>query len=116
MARVLIIEDEVLVALYLRSLLEELGFDDIEIASSRSGALRAASSLRPDLVIADVNLGGDSDGLMAAREIAETQDAAIIFVTGSGDLVREQAFENIVALIDKPLNPHDFKAAVCASL
>ena len=116
MTRVLVVEDEMLVALYLRSLLEELGCDRVEVACDRAGALMAAERLVPQLVIADVNLGGGSDGLQAARQIAERYDAAIIFVTGNGDVVRQQFFDKVVALLEKPLNPQAFKAAVSATL
>ena len=118
MTRVLVVEDEMLVALYLRSLLEEVGCDEVEVAHDRIGALKAAERLVPQLVIADVNLGGGGgdDGLEAARAIAERYDAAIIFVTGNGDLVRQQLFDKVVALIEKPLNPQAFKSAVSATL
>lgn len=105
-----------LVALYLRSLLEELGCGKVEVATDRASALLAAERIVPELVIADVNLGGGSDGLEAARQIADRYDAAIIFVTGNGDVVRQQLFDKVVALIEKPLNPQAFKAAVSARL
>lgn len=116
MTRVLVVEDEILVALYLRSLLEEVGCTQVEVAHDRIGALEVAERLVPQLVIADVNLGGGGDGLEAARAIAERYGAAIIFVTGNGDLVRQQFFDKVVALIEKPLNPQIFKSAVSATL
>jgi len=111
--RVLIIEDEALTALYLASLLEEIGAGQIGVAHSEAEAYRLAGELRPTLIVADVNLGHGGSGLRAARRLVEQEGGIpVIFVTGNRQQIERELFDDVVALIDKPLNPMALRAAV----
>jgi CheY-like chemotaxis protein len=114
--RVLIIEDEALTALYLASLLEEMGCDEVAVARSEAEAYRLARDLHPTLIVADVNLGRGGSGLRAARNLAEDEEIPVIFVTGNRDQIESNLFDEVVALIDKPLNPMALRAAVAQHL
>lgn len=114
--RVLIIEDEALTALYLASLLEEMGCGAVAVAHSEDEAYRVAENLQPTLIVADVNLGKGGSGLRAARSLAEDDEIPVIFVTGNREQIETNLFNGVVALIDKPLNPVALRAAVAQHL
>ena len=83
--RVLIAEDEVFTALELQFHLEQLGYEVVDLVSSGEQAVERAVELRPDLLMMDVRLEGDIDGIDAFREIREEHDAPVIFLTAFGD-------------------------------
>jgi len=110
--RVLIIEDEALTALYLASLLEEIGCSRVAVAHSEAEAYRVAGDLQPTLIVADVNLGHGGSGLRAARNLTAGNEVPVIFVTGNRQQIESDLFDCVVALIDKPLNPLALRAVV----
>lgn len=87
--RVLIVEDEVLIAMNLESMIEDSGLEVCAIASTGAEAVTFAKALHPDVVLMDVSLIGGMDGIEAARQIREAIDARIVFVTayGSGEVL-----------------------------
>jgi DNA-binding NarL/FixJ family response regulator len=83
--RVLIVEDDPLVALDLMSLLERSGFQVLGVAESGEQALVLARVRPVDVVVMDVDLhegGGRLDGVQTAALIIETSTASVVFVTG----------------------------------
>lgn len=104
--RVLIVEDEMIVAMSLESLVEDFGFEVCAMAATGAEAVTFAKALRPDLILMDVNLIGDMDGVEAARQVRETMDARIVFVTayGSGEVVeRIQSTIPHAVVVSKPV-------------
>jgi DNA-binding NarL/FixJ family response regulator len=101
-ARVLIVEDEVIVAEDLRRSLSASGYDVIGHAINGREAIHVARHLRPDVILMDVVLDGSTNGIQAARSIQQIIDTSIIYVTGQSsetlltDAVRSGAFGYIV--------------------
>ena len=83
--RILVVDDEVFTRLYFRDLLSELGHMVVEIAESASSAVAAARRHRPDLVLMDVRLPGERDGIDAAAEIRSRLGIPSIFLTAHTD-------------------------------
>ena len=83
--RALIVEDETLIALGLEAHLRELGFQTCDLAADGHQALSRAKSNPPNVVLMDVNLEGNREGIEAARRLRETRDVPIVFVTGCTD-------------------------------
>jgi len=83
--RALIVEDEPLVAIGLEADMHELGFDICDLAADGHEAFSAAKSNRPALVLMDVNLEGDREGIEVAKRLREECDVPIVFVTGYVD-------------------------------
>jgi PAS domain S-box-containing protein len=81
MKRILIVEDEALVAISIRKKLEKNGYEVIDISTSGEEALRACNGQRPDLVLMDIKLKGDMDGIEAAERIREMHDLPVIYLT-----------------------------------
>lgn len=84
-ARVLVVEDENIVALDIQSRLEDLGYDVPATASSGEEALEKAEAVRPDLVLMDITLRGEMDGIEASRRIRRDLNIPCVFLTAHGD-------------------------------
>ena len=84
-AGILLVEDENIVALDLRMRLTKLGYSVLGMAASGEEAVAKATSLAPDLVLMDINLKGDMDGIGAAEQIKARLDIPVIFVTAYAD-------------------------------
>lgn len=78
---ILVVEDEVLVARDIQSRLVRMGYNVVDIASKGSEAIEKALSLRPDLILMDIHLKDEIDGVQAAIAIRESYDVPIIFCT-----------------------------------
>ena len=89
-ASVFIVEDEGLIALDLETSLERDGFDVRGIADSADEALEAIANTLPDLVLMDIRIKGERDGIWTANEIRRRFDIPVVFVTAHGD---EQTLE-----------------------
>ena len=79
---VLIIEDEQIVASDIARIVEEMGHRVAGLASHQVEAVALAEQLKPGLVLADIRLEGDGDGIAAAQGILESFSVPIVFVTG----------------------------------
>src|SRR4051812_3201607 len=101
--RILIVEDFPIVALGMKSMLEDLGVEVVEIATSGSDAVMAADRHRPDLVFMDIDLGEGMDGIEAAIAIRDAFGIPTAFLTGySTSVVKERAAAaDPVATLDK---------------
>jgi DNA-binding response OmpR family regulator len=83
--RALIVEDETLIAEELRERLSSLGFSVIAAVSSAEEGVAIAIAERPELVLMDIRLRGEKDGVQAAREIREQIDVPIVYLTAYSD-------------------------------
>ena len=83
--RILVVEDEVLIAEYLAKSLRQLGYEPLLRATSAEQAIRMADELDPDLVLMDIVLEGDVDGIEAAECIYSRHAIPIVYLTGYGD-------------------------------
>src|SRR5215470_7974166 len=83
--RALIIEDEALIAEELRERLSQLGFTVVAAVGSGEEGVEIATRERPDLVLMDIRLSGQKDGVQAAKEIREQVDVPIVYLTAHSD-------------------------------
>ena len=83
--RILIVEDEVITGMDLQESLEGLGYQVVGIAHSCRPAVEMAESERPDLVLMDIMLKGEGDGIEAAALIREQLDIPVVFLTAYSD-------------------------------
>jgi two-component system, response regulator PdtaR len=79
--RVLLVEDEILTALDIEYLVQQLGYEVCGIAASAPEAVQAADELRPDLVLMDIRLARGTDGIQAAGEIRTRFDIASLYLS-----------------------------------
>ena len=113
-AKILVVEDEVIVARTIANQLTQLGYTVVGRASSGVDAIQKANSMRPDLVLMDVVLKGEMDGIMAASQICSQQDIPIVFLTAYADENTLQRAKNTLPLgyIVKPFSPGELRVAV----
>src|SRR5262245_21153390 len=85
LAQILVVEDERIVARGIQSELEQMGYEVSDLAASGEEAIEKASRLHPDLVLMDIVLRGDMDGIEAARRIRERLDIPVVFLSAYED-------------------------------
>ena len=115
--RVMIVEDELFVAMHLEAVLEEIGYDVTGIASNGESALKEFSSHRPDIVLMDINLGAGMDGVTAAQQLRGYGDVQIIFVSAYNDGATKARIEAALpgsCVLSKPVTPGSLKRAIDA--
>lgn len=84
-ARILVVEDEAIVAMDLSHHLNALGYDVVGVASTGEQAVELATDLQPDLVLMDIILKGELDGVEAARRIRAARPIPIVYLTAYAD-------------------------------
>ena len=84
--RILIVENEGLVGCDMATQLGNLGYDYVGTVTSGEEALKAVEELRPDLVLMDVHLDGELDGIDTAKRLKRVSAAAVVYVTACADL------------------------------
>ena len=85
MAKILVVEDEGIVAMDIKNRLMRLGYDVPSIALAGEEAVEKAAKICPDLVLMDIMLKGEMDGIEAARQIHERLDIPIVYLTAFSD-------------------------------
>jgi two-component system, response regulator PdtaR len=111
--RVLLAEDEALIRLDLKEMLEEEGYEVVGEAGDGENAVRLAEQLRPDLIILDVKMPG-MDGITAAERIAEGRIAPVVILTAFSqrDLVERARDAGAMAYLVKPFQKRDLLPAI----
>ncbi|HJR44078.1 MAG TPA: response regulator [Actinomycetota bacterium] len=115
--KVLIAEDEAIIRLDLKEMLEEEGLAVVGEASDGEAALRLAAEKAPDLVIMDIKMPG-MDGLAAAEKLSETGATAILILTAFSqkDLVQRAAEAGAMGYLVKPFQKSDLMPAIEVAL
>lgn len=113
-AKILVVEDEVIVARTIANQLTQLGYTVVGTASSGAAAIDKANSTQPDLVLMDVMLKGEMDGITAAIQICTQRDIPIVFLTAYADEDTLQRAKNTLPLgyIVKPFSAPELRVAV----
>ena len=111
--RVLIAEDEALIRLDLKEMLEEEGYTVVAEVGDGQQAVDQAEELRPDLVILDIQMPV-LDGLSAAEQIAKARTAPVIVLTAFSqrELVERARDAGAMAYLVKPFNKNDLVPAI----
>jgi CheY-like chemotaxis protein len=115
-SRVLIIEDEPIIAMDLENLLTELGHKVVATAATREEAVAKAHAERPGLVLADINLGEGGSGIDAVADILSSFDIPVIFVTAYPERLLTGERPEPTYLIAKPFLPETVQATVGQAL
>jgi PAS domain S-box-containing protein len=112
--RVLIVEDEKIVALDLRAILSSVGFTVVGEAATGRNAVTAAKELLPDIILMDITLKGTMDGFDAARLISEHHDIPIVFLTAHSDekTLERARHSEAFGYILKPFDERDVRTTV----
>ena len=107
--KVLIVEDEGVVALSLQAALTKMGYTVVGIAVTGSEALGLAEQHRPDVILMDIHIRGDIDGIQTTERLNETTDIPVIFLTAYADdeTVKRAIRTRSHSYLVKPYNPRE---------
>jgi len=110
--KILIVEDEILIAEYILELLHHELFENVIMAHSAADATRAMSDYDPDIILMDINLNGVNAGIELAKQ--KNYNASVIYLTGQydNDLVSKAFKTNPASYLTKPIKKNDLIAAI----
>ena len=116
-SRVLIVEDEFLIALDLEAAMTGLGFEICGLAPNGDEARSLAMDHQPDVALVDVYLGGAREGIETARWLRDVCDASVVFVTAHTDAATVERIKEVVPgspILSKPVYREHLAKAVAA--
>jgi PAS domain S-box-containing protein len=116
--KILIVEDEGLEALDMQRRLKSLGYATADMVFSGEEAVTKAAEIRPDLVLMDIMLNGEIDGIAAAEQIRASLDIPIIYVTAyaDDDTLKRAKITHPYAYILKPFRDREIHVAIDMAL
>lgn len=103
--KVLIVEDEILIAMETELIVEDLGHVPVGIAATSKEALALADAEKPDVALVDVNLADGPTGPMVGEQLAD-RGIAVVFITANPRIL-ERRIQNAIGVVDKPLADQD---------
>ena len=112
--KILIIEDESIIAIHIKNSIEKLGHEAIDIVSSSDDALKLASKQEIDIVLCDINIDGCIDGIDTAKILHSTYNIPIIFLTAYKDIdtLKRASEIEFVGYIVKPFKNDELEAMI----
>lgn len=116
--KVLVVEDEIIVARDVQKRLENLGYDIVGIAATADEAISLAKDKAPDMILMDIMLKGDKDGIYAAEIIRSTCNIPIIFLTANSDkgTIERAKRTNAYGYLLKPFDDRELSTTIEMSL
>ena len=115
-ARVLIIEDEAVIALDIAGIVGDMGHRVVGVASRSDQAVALARSERPNLILADIQLEDGSTGIQAVERILHGADVPVIFVTAFPERLLTGERVEPTFIVSKPFEPDVLQVAVSQAL
>lgn len=115
-SRVLIIEDEPIIALDIAATVQQSGHTVVGIASTHRDAVEAAGRETPELILADIQLADDSSGLEAVQEILRDRYVPVVFITAFPERLLTGARPEPTFLITKPFDADTLRVSISQAL
>lgn len=115
-ANIMIIEDETIIALHIKSILRDIGHHVVGVARTRSEAVELAARTAPELVLADICLADGSNGIDAVKDILAHMDVPVIFVTAFPERLLSGERPEPTYLIPKPFDAAVLTATISQAL
>lgn len=116
--RILLVEDEAIIALNIKTDLEIRGFTVVKIVSSGKAAINAADEYIPDLILADIIIDGEMDGIDAVIEIQKKHDIPVIYLTAHSEdsTLQKAKSTRPYGYILKPINLNELYSSIDIAL
>jgi DNA-binding LytR/AlgR family response regulator len=114
MIKILIVEDELIIAEDMANMLEKMGYEITGNAMDANEAIGFLNQSKPDLILLDINLGGKKDGITLAAEINEKYQVPFIFTTSYTDAATIERAKNVnpINYLVKPFKPEQLYTAI----
>jgi DNA-binding response OmpR family regulator len=110
-ARILIIEDEALVAMELRFVLEDLGYEVVGAAGDARAARNLVQETEVDLALVDIHLSDGPTGVELGRELGQDRGVTVLYMTANPGMVRN-GVAGTVGVLSKPTDERAVQTAV----
>lgn len=115
--KIMVIEDEAIIALDLQTIIAEMGHGITGVAATRSEAVRLAREERPDLILSDIQLADGSSGIDAVNEIlAAAQQVPVIFITAFPERLLTGERPEPAFVITKPYSEEQVRSAISQAM
>lgn len=113
-ARILLVEDERIIALEMKVFLQRLGYQVAASLATGEQALADAPAIRPDLVLMDIMLAGDLDGIETARRLRAVLPVPVVYCTAYTDpeTMRRAQDTRPAGILTKPVNLDDLRRTI----
>ncbi len=115
-AKILVIEDEPIIAMHVKSIMTSLGHDVTAIARTHDEALATVANIVPEMVLADISLADGSSGIDAVREILREHAVPVVYITAFPERLLTGTGYEPAYLITKPFEPETVAATVWQAL
>jgi diguanylate cyclase (GGDEF)-like protein/PAS domain S-box-containing protein len=117
-ARILVVEDEVIIALDIQRTLTKMGYDVPEFVTSAESALERIAAVQPNLVLMDIHLNGAVDGIAAADEIRWRDHLPVVFLTAHSDeaTLKRAKIAEPYGYVLKPFEERELQIAIDIAL
>ena len=114
MKKVLVVEDDFILALVHRKYLEKIGCEITETVTTGADAIRSALENSPDFILMDIRVEGELDGIEAMNEIQKKKNIPVIYVTGNSEpnILERAGQTNMKGFLIKPLHIEDLKKLI----
>ncbi len=112
--KILIVEDEIVAAMDLKSEVENLECEVTDMVHTQKRVLNSITNNKPDIILMDIKLGKNKDGIEIVKLIQQTQKIPIVYITAfSDDATMQRAFStNPLGYIVKPFKPDELKTNI----
>ncbi|MCK5111151.1 MAG: response regulator [Arcobacteraceae bacterium] len=112
--KILIVEDETIVALDIKSAIKRLGFEVTNIVANYDDAINSVKKNEPDVILMDINLRNSKDGIETAYDIQKIKNIPIIYLTAysDDDMINRAIATNPVAYLLKPFKIKELKSTI----
>ena len=113
-SKIIIVEDEIIIALDLKLRLENLGYSVLNIAFNGEDAMKLTGETNPDLILMDIQLNGKMDGITVANQIRSLHNIPFIYLTGSHDnsLLERAKQTDPIGFISKPFDETEIQSLI----
>lgn len=113
--KVLIVEDDMIISMVLERMVLKLGHRVVDKVTEGRKAIQAALKYAPDLILMDIQLKDDIDGITAMQKIRHSLSVHVIYITGNSDRYNlERARRtNFIDYLVKPVGMNDLKKSIC---
>ena len=110
-ANIMVVEDEGVVSIDIRNMLKKAGYSIAAVAFQGDEAVEKAELSAPDIVLMDIGLKGEIDGIEAAKKIRDRFQIPVVFLTGFADKVTMTKAQEVnpSGFIIKPINEEELK-------
>jgi PAS domain S-box-containing protein len=114
MKKIMVVEDEAVIALRLQQRLSMMGYDVVALSHSSEESLEKARDLRPDLILMDIKIPGNLDGITVAEIVKSELDIPVVFLTAFAEdqIIKRAKRAEPYGYVVKPFQDQELKAAV----